>query len=100
MVYEYRIVRLAENYIMTRLGLGYNKSIDKCLAKTVDRPKKNKLNLYDLASAFFVMGLGSSLSFLVFLIELILAQRGKRAITYHATAIQGPNQPAPASSNK
>ena len=31
-----------------------------------------------MTSAFFVLGLGSSLSFLVFLIELILAPRGKR----------------------
>ena len=78
--YEYRIQRLTENNILSRLGKGYKGSIGKCLAKTVERPKNSKLNLYDLTSAFFVLGLGSTLSFLAFLIELIVAPRGKRAI--------------------
>ena len=73
-----RIQRLGENNILSRLGKNYNKPINKCLTKAADRPKKSKLNLYDLASAFFVLGLGSSLSFLVFLIELILSLRRKR----------------------
>ena len=80
--YEYRIERLVENNIMSRLGKGYNKSIVKCLAKTEDRHKKSKLNLYDLASAFFVLGLGSSISLLIFVIELILVSRNKRATTH------------------
>ena len=57
------------------MGLTYWHSIEKCLNLKIDRSKNSELTLYDLSSAFFILGLGCSLSVLVFIVELILRTR-------------------------
>ena len=47
------------------------KSAEKCSTHQAERPKTKGLNLYDLATAFILLGLGYGVSFLVFLLELI-----------------------------
>lgn len=70
-----RIQRLRQNGLMSRFESSYSKSIDKCLAVKGDRPKNSKLTLYDLSSGFFVLGLGYSISLLVFIVELLVSSR-------------------------
>ena len=73
-----RIQRLRQNGILHLQGKTYWHSIDKCLNRKIDRSKNSKLTLYDLASAFFLLGLGCSFSLLVFIIELIMGARSLR----------------------
>lgn len=53
----------------------YLKPIDKCLAREAYRPKKSKLTLYDMTGSFIVLILGSGLSLLAFLLELLVSSR-------------------------
>ena len=74
----FRIQRLRQNGILHLQGLTYWHSIDKCLNLKIDRSKNSKLTLYDLASAFFILWLGCSLSVFLFIIKLVLRTRSLR----------------------
>ncbi len=68
---HYRILLLRQFGLFSQMRSSYFGSIDKCRAKQGVRPKNSKLNLYDLASAFYVLGLGCCFSFFAFLVEIM-----------------------------
>lgn len=72
LIFVYRILRTREVGLFSRINPSYSfKSIEKCLVPPVDRPKGSKLNLYDLATAFILLGIGYSASIVIFLLELV-----------------------------
>lgn len=68
---HYRILLLRQFGLFSQMRSSYFGSIDKCRAQQGVRPKNSKLNLYDLASAFYVLGLGCCLSVFLFFLEVM-----------------------------
>ena len=46
------------------------KNVAKCIQRPINRPTKSPISLYDLSSAFIVLGVGYLLALFAFLIEL------------------------------
>lgn len=64
---------MMETGIVGKLKKGYAKVAEKCYPyDTAPRPKNTPLGLIDLVSAFAILGLGLSLAFVVFLVELVV----------------------------
>ncbi|XP_057365423.1 uncharacterized protein LOC130686150 [Daphnia carinata] len=72
--------RMRETGLYSQITRGYYKSIGKCLARQVYRPKTSQLTLYDMAGSFIVLGLGCSLSLITFLVELSVASRLQKTL--------------------
>lgn len=65
-----RIQRLRQIGLITRLGASFSRSIERCLTFNYgDNVGKRKLGLYELTSAFVILGFGWTVSFLAFTIE-------------------------------
>jgi hypothetical protein len=67
--------------LFSKISKQYLKPVDKCLAREANRPKKSQLTLYDMTGSFIVLLLGSSLSLLAFLLELLVSSRFFRTTT-------------------
>jgi hypothetical protein len=67
--------------LFSKISKQYLKPVDKCLAREAYRPKKSQLTLYDMTGSFIVLLLGSSLSLLAFLLELLVSSRFFRTTT-------------------
>ena len=48
-----------------------SRDVEKCSQRSLERPKLMRISLYDFSGAFFILGIGFSLSALAFLLELI-----------------------------
>lgn len=79
-----RIQWMRQSGLITRIGKGYLKPINKCLAirdagykqHTANHKNKSKFTLSDLADVFLaILGLGCVLSTMVFLLELLVFRK-------------------------
>lgn len=68
-----RIMALVESGLIRRFfqEKAIKMKVDKCIQRPISRPKQSPLSLYDLSSAFVILGVGTALSAVALLMEVL-----------------------------